>query len=118
MCDEYNRPGLYIILGSASRDLLKQSSESLAGRISYKKLTPFLWNEISKEDYEPTIEIIRTARIFPNMFPEKRKTTLMVLTPFGKVGSVDYKLQPLVMGRDAQTASNLIDTYLERAHSK
>jgi predicted AAA+ superfamily ATPase len=25
---------------------LKQSSESLAGRVSYKRLTPFLWNEI------------------------------------------------------------------------
>jgi hypothetical protein len=33
-------------LGSASRELLKQSSESLAGRITYKKLTPFLWSEV------------------------------------------------------------------------
>ena len=35
-----------MILGSASRDLLQQSSESLAGRISYKRLTPFLWKEL------------------------------------------------------------------------
>lgn len=41
--------GQFLILGSASRDLIKQSSESLAGRIIYKKLTPFLWNEISSE---------------------------------------------------------------------
>jgi len=46
LVDEWNRPGCFLILGSASRDLLKQSSESLAGRISYKRLTPFLWNEI------------------------------------------------------------------------
>lgn len=32
----------YLILGSASLDLLKQSGESLAGRISYLELTPFL----------------------------------------------------------------------------
>lgn len=30
-----------LILGSASRELIKQSSESLAGRISYIQLTPF-----------------------------------------------------------------------------
>lgn len=31
----------YLILGSASRDLIRQSSESLAGRIAYLNLTPF-----------------------------------------------------------------------------
>lgn len=31
----------YLVLGSASRDLLRQSSESLAGRIGYIELTPF-----------------------------------------------------------------------------
>lgn len=31
----------FLILGSASRDLIKQSSESLAGRIAYIELTPF-----------------------------------------------------------------------------
>ena len=49
LVDEWNRPGCFLILGSASRDLLKQSSESLAGRVSYKRLTPFLWNEIDKK---------------------------------------------------------------------
>lgn len=34
------RSGLYLLLGSASLDLLKQSGESLAGRISYLELTP------------------------------------------------------------------------------
>jgi len=47
LVDEWNRPGSFLILGSASRDILKQSSESLAGRISYKRLTPFLWSELS-----------------------------------------------------------------------
>ncbi|OJW70255.1 MAG: hypothetical protein BGO68_02575 [Candidatus Amoebophilus sp. 36-38] len=35
----------YLILGSASRDLIKQSSETLAGRIGYIELTPFLMVE-------------------------------------------------------------------------
>jgi predicted AAA+ superfamily ATPase len=36
----------FLILGSASRELIKQSSESLAGRIAYLELTPFNLNEI------------------------------------------------------------------------
>lgn len=35
----------YLILGSASRELIKQSSESLAGRIAYIELTPFSFEE-------------------------------------------------------------------------
>lgn len=35
-----NKNGLFLFLGSASIDLLKQSSESLAGRISYTELFP------------------------------------------------------------------------------
>jgi predicted AAA+ superfamily ATPase len=37
--DEWGRPGAFLILGSASRDLLRQPSESLAGRIAYHRLT-------------------------------------------------------------------------------
>ncbi|MCH9626694.1 MAG: hypothetical protein S4CHLAM2_03220 [Chlamydiales bacterium] len=35
----------YLILGSASRDLIRQSSETLAGRIGYLELTPFSLQE-------------------------------------------------------------------------
>ncbi len=35
----------YLILGSASRELLRQSSETLAGRISYIEITPFSYGE-------------------------------------------------------------------------
>lgn len=35
-----NRTGLFLFLGSASIDLLKQSSETLAGRVSYMELFP------------------------------------------------------------------------------
>ncbi len=38
--------GQYLILGSASRDLIRQSSETLAGRISYLQLAPFSLTEV------------------------------------------------------------------------
>jgi hypothetical protein len=45
--DKDRRPGRFLILGSASRDLIRQSTESLAGRIAYTDLTPFLLEEIA-----------------------------------------------------------------------
>lgn len=44
--DNNNRNSQFLILGSASPDLIKQSSESLAGRIIYHELTPFTYSEI------------------------------------------------------------------------
>lgn len=49
MIDENRQPGRFILLGSASPDLLRQSSESLAGRIAYLELTPFSLPEIAAE---------------------------------------------------------------------
>ena len=45
-----NKSGQYLLLGSASLDLLKQSSESLAGRIAYLELTPFDISEVDNSD--------------------------------------------------------------------
>jgi predicted AAA+ superfamily ATPase len=44
--DAERRPGRFLLLGSASGKLLRQSSESLAGRVAYLELTPFLISEI------------------------------------------------------------------------
>jgi predicted AAA+ superfamily ATPase len=44
--DRNKRNTQFLILGSASRDLIKQSSESLAGRISYIDITPFTQSEV------------------------------------------------------------------------
>jgi len=44
--DEVDKAGRFLVLGSASPDLLRQTSESLAGRIRYFELTPFLLEEI------------------------------------------------------------------------
>ncbi len=40
------RSGHFLLLGSASRDLLQQSSETLAGRIRYLELSPFTAPEV------------------------------------------------------------------------
>lgn len=45
--DRNDRNGQFLILGSASRDLIRQSSETLAGRIIYVELTPFMFQELS-----------------------------------------------------------------------
>jgi predicted AAA+ superfamily ATPase len=42
--------GRFLVLGSASMDLLRQSSESLAGRISYVELGPFCAMELSSDE--------------------------------------------------------------------
>jgi predicted AAA+ superfamily ATPase len=41
LIDQSGANGQYLILGSASRDLIRQSSETLAGRIAYLELAPF-----------------------------------------------------------------------------
>jgi predicted AAA+ superfamily ATPase len=41
------KTGQFLILGSASIELLRQSSESLAGRIVYRELTPLMGDELS-----------------------------------------------------------------------
>jgi len=46
------RFGHFLLLGSASRDLLQQSSETLAGRIRYLELTPFTAYELIKSENE------------------------------------------------------------------
>ncbi len=48
--DRNGNNGQLLILGSASRDLIRQSSESLAGRISYLELTPFMNSEVNREN--------------------------------------------------------------------
>jgi uncharacterized protein len=44
--DAQRTPGRFLLLGSASGQLLKQSSESLAGRIRYLELAPFSLSEL------------------------------------------------------------------------
>ena len=49
MIDQSNRNGQFLIPGSAARELINQSSESLAGRLIYLEHTPFQFTEIEQE---------------------------------------------------------------------
>ncbi len=51
--DRDRRNGRFILLGSASRDLIRQTSESLAGRIGIIELSPFSITELDlSEDFQ------------------------------------------------------------------
>lgn len=46
--DKNRQNGKFVLLGSASRDLIQQTSESLAGRIGMVYLSPFTLNELDQ----------------------------------------------------------------------
>ena len=50
MVDDDRRPGKFLILGSASQDLIRKSSETLAGRIHYLELVLFAYDELILDD--------------------------------------------------------------------
>jgi uncharacterized protein len=50
LADRPRRPARFLVLGSASPDLLKQSSETLAGRIAYHHLGGFRLDEVGAKD--------------------------------------------------------------------
>jgi len=66
--DENKRSGQFIILGSASPNLIKQSSETLAGRISYFELTPFLFKEVSENNHFSKIRKVWLRGGFPRSY--------------------------------------------------
>src|SRR3954447_12304731 len=53
LADRPDLPARFLVLGSAGPDLLKQSSESLAGRIAYMELEGFTLNEVGEESFGP-----------------------------------------------------------------
>ena len=52
LIDEQRSPGRFLLLGSASPQLLHQASESLAGRITFHELAPFDVSEIQPSHLE------------------------------------------------------------------
>ena len=53
LIDGHPKPGRFLILGSSSPDLLRQSSETLAGRLSYVYITPFHQRELLRAEQNP-----------------------------------------------------------------
>jgi len=52
LIDERREPGRFILLGSASPDLIRNSADTLAGRIGYLQLTPFSLEEVEDSELE------------------------------------------------------------------
>lgn len=52
LVDRPNNPARFLILGSAGPDLLRQTSETLAGRIAYHELPPLRLDEVGSEAWE------------------------------------------------------------------
>jgi len=52
LADRPHRPATFLILGSASRELLRQTSESLAGRIKYVDVMPISVSELGIADMD------------------------------------------------------------------
>jgi uncharacterized protein len=50
--DQDRRPGRFVLLGSSGPELLRQSSESLAGRLEYVQLGPLTMLETGHENWE------------------------------------------------------------------
>ena len=57
--DAHRKAGRFLLLGSASGQLLAQSSESLAGRVSYLELTPFQAREVMTEQGSTDLDILQ-----------------------------------------------------------
>jgi len=62
------KAGHFLVLGSASRELLQQSSESLAGRIAYLELSPFTLDETDRPRRRTDIDRLWLRGGFPGSF--------------------------------------------------
>ncbi len=65
------RAGLYLLLGSASMEMLKQSGETLAGRVSYLELSPFDILEVTESANDPASDKLWLRGGFPDSFLAK-----------------------------------------------
>ncbi len=58
--------GQFLLLGSASRELIRQNSETLAGRIAYLELTPLLYSEITQSKESISLQTLWLRGGFPD----------------------------------------------------
>ena len=77
--DRRPQPGRFLLTGSANLLLMKQVSESLAGRAAYLPLPPMLWSEIERRPHISTltdvlesadaataIKVVESRKVIPN----------------------------------------------------
>jgi predicted AAA+ superfamily ATPase len=62
--DAQRTPGRFLLLGSASGKLLQQSSESLAGRVSYLELAPLQLSEVADSDLDAQTALLTLQKLW------------------------------------------------------
>ncbi|GAB6394440.1 MAG: ATP-binding protein [Bacteroidales bacterium] len=66
--DRNRRPGRFILLGSASQEIIQKTSESLAGRIGIVELTPFSIDELMLRNPDTDIKTYWNRGGYPDSF--------------------------------------------------
>lgn len=102
LVDRHPLPARFLVLGSASPELIKQSSESLAGRISYHELPGFSLAEAGRSDWRrlwlrggfPRSFLARTESLSRNWRRDLVKTYLERELP-----SLDFQVPAATMRR-------------------
>jgi predicted AAA+ superfamily ATPase len=137
---EGRKSGYYLLLGSASLDLLKQSGETLAGRIAYLELPPFtvseagsdfsneLWirggfpesllAENSRDSFRWRQNFIRTylERDIPQFGPRIAAETLRrfwTMLAWNQGGLLNLSQFARNLGADVKTVGNYIDLLVD-----
>lgn len=103
--DERARNGQFLILGSAGPDLIHQSSESLAGRIAYLDLTPFLLPELESGQKEDIRELWLRGGFPRSYLAEDLDISFEWRQDFIRtflerdIGMLGFRLPPIRLGR-------------------
>lgn len=103
--DQRGKNGQFLILGSAGRDLIRQSSESLAGRITYLDLTPFLLNEIEPSGLVDLRRIWLTGGFPRSYLPNDEEVSFQWRQDFIRtflerdIGMLGFRIPPARLGR-------------------
>ncbi|MFA9389810.1 MAG: ATP-binding protein [Prolixibacteraceae bacterium] len=103
LIDRKRVPGRFIILGSASPDIIRDSSESLAGRITYLELQPFSINEISEV---ADVESLWLKGGFPNALLSEDEISIQWMRSFIR-SYVERDLPLLGLGAPVRVIENL-----------
>ncbi|NOX36676.1 MAG: ATP-binding protein [Calditrichaeota bacterium] len=75
LVDQDRRPGRFLLLGSSSPKVIKDAAESLAGRIVYHELSPFLLEEIASGEPQKDFQKLWLRGGFPESFLSPDETT-------------------------------------------
>ena len=107
---EGNRNGRFLILGSASIDIVNQSNESLAGRIEFVNLHPFSVLEVSsiKMQLKPGIDIASPAYALNLEHHDRKVKNLWIRGGFPDSYFAKDDVESSIY------RANFIQTYLER----